>query len=112
MNIVYFSTPAITQRASPYRVVLLIVATQRVVMLGLNAAGKPTIISHLNMGSGVFVKPTIGFNVEELKVSFVVWDLACQTFTRVIWRQYLRDIAGLIYVVESGGMQRNEVTSG
>ncbi len=51
--------------------VLLIIATQRVVMLGLNAAGKSTIISHLNMGSSVFVKPTIGFNVEEVEEGFI-----------------------------------------
>ncbi len=84
MNIVYFSTPAITQRASPYRVVLFIIATQRVAMLGLNAAGKSTIISHLNIGSGVFVKPTIGFNVEQVKVSFVVWSLGCQAFATLL----------------------------
>lgn len=40
----------------------------RVLMLGLDAAGKTTILYKLKLGEVVSVIPTIGFNVETLKV--------------------------------------------
>ncbi|KAM7539466.1 hypothetical protein Aperf_G00000052067 [Anoplocephala perfoliata] len=84
---------------------------QRVVMLGLDAAGKSTILSSMNLGNNATVKPTIGFNVEEVhipgtRVSFVVWDLGGQESLRLIWRQYLQGIAGLVFVVDSADVSR------
>ena len=40
----------------------------RVLMLGLDAAGKTTVLYKLKLGEVVSVIPTIGFNVETLKV--------------------------------------------
>lgn len=84
---------------------------QRVVMLGLDAAGKSTILCSMNLGNNLAVKPTIGFNVEEVhipgtRVSFVVWDLGGQESLRLIWRQYLQGIAGLVFVVDSADASR------
>ena len=88
----------------------------RVVMLGLDAAGKSTILSSMNLGNNTTVKPTIGFNVEEVqvpgtRVSFVVWDLGGQESLRLIWRQYLQGIAGLVFVVDSADFSRIEEAS-
>ena len=47
-------------------------------MLGLDAAGKTTILYNLKLGEVVSSVPTIGFNVENLeykKVKFTVWDI-------------------------------------
>ncbi|PIO13216.1 hypothetical protein AB205_0094740, partial [Aquarana catesbeiana] len=50
----------------------------RILMLGLDGAGKTTILYRLKLNETVCTNPTIGFNVETLKpipnVSFTVWD--------------------------------------
>ena len=46
--------------------------------MGLDAAGKTTILYKLNLGEVVTTIPTIGFNVENVQyknVSFTVWDV-------------------------------------
>ena len=50
----------------------------RILMLGLDAAGKTTILYKLKLGEVVSSVPTIGFNVETVeykKVKFTVWDV-------------------------------------
>ena len=50
----------------------------RSLMLGLDAAGKTTILYKLKLGEVVTTIPTIGFNVEEIKIKkkkFVMWDV-------------------------------------
>ena len=50
----------------------------RVLMLGLDAAGKSTILYKLKLGEVVSSVPTIGFNVETLeykKTKFTVWEV-------------------------------------
>jgi len=50
----------------------------RILMLGLDAAGKTTILYKLKLGEVVSSVPTIGFNVETLeykKIKFTVWDV-------------------------------------
>ncbi|CAN1269153.1 ADP-ribosylation factor [Linum perenne] len=53
----------------------------RVVMLGLDAAGKTTILYKLHIGEVLSTVPTIGFNVEKVQyknVMFTVWDVGGQ----------------------------------
>ena len=48
----------------------------RILMLGLDAAGKTTIIYKLKLGQSVNTIPTVGFNVETVtykNVKFNVW---------------------------------------
>jgi GTPase SAR1 family protein len=50
----------------------------RILMLGLDAAGKTTILYTMKLGTVVTTIPTIGFNVETIKyknVNMVVWDI-------------------------------------
>ena len=50
----------------------------RILMLGLDAAGKTTILYKLKLGEVVSSVPTIGFNVEMLEfknIKFTVWDV-------------------------------------
>lgn len=54
---------------------------QRIVMLGLDNAGKTTILYKLKVGQVVQTTPTIGFNVETVSrknVTFSVWDVGGQ----------------------------------
>ncbi|KAL5569601.1 hypothetical protein UlMin_026176 [Ulmus minor] len=53
----------------------------RLLMVGLDAAGKTTILYKLKLGEIVTTIPTIGFNVETVEyknISFTVWDVGCQ----------------------------------
>jgi hypothetical protein len=63
----------------------------RVLILGLDNAGKTTILYKLQMGEVVTTVPTIGFNVETVQyknLRFQVWDLGGQTSIRPYWRCY------------------------
>lgn len=81
----------------------------RVVMLGLDAAGKTTILYKLHIGEVLSTVPTIGFNVEKVQyknVMFTVWDVGGQEKLRPLWRHYFNDTNGLIYVVDSLDRER------
>lgn len=76
----------------------------RVLVLGLDNAGKTSILYRLHLGSVVSTAPTVGFNLETLQyknVSFEVWDLGGQTGIRPYWRCYFSDTDAVIYVVDS-----------
>ena len=50
----------------------------RILMLGLDGAGKTTILYKLKLGEVVNSVPTIGFNVETVEyknIKFTVWDV-------------------------------------
>ncbi|KMZ64435.1 hypothetical protein ZOSMA_36G00410 [Zostera marina] len=71
----------------------------RILVLGLDNAGKTTILYRLQMGEVVSTIPTIGFNVETVhykNIKFQVWDLGMFTFC--YWNQ-LRSALLLIFVV-------------
>ncbi|KAJ1258645.1 hypothetical protein BS78_10G091200 [Paspalum vaginatum] len=81
----------------------------KVVMLGLDAAGKTTILHRLHVGAVLSTVPTIGFNVEKVEcknVAFTVWDVGGQDKLRPLWRQYLSKSDALIYVVDSTDRDR------
>ena len=66
----------------------------RLLMLGLDAAGKTTILYKLKLGEVVSSVPTIGFNVETLeykKIKFTVWDVGGQDKIRLLWRHYYQN---------------------
>jgi len=78
-------------------------------MVGLDAAGKTTILYKLKLGEIVTTIPTIGFNVETVEyknISFTVWDVGGQDKIRPLWRHYFQNTQGLIFVVDSAGRER------
>uniref|UniRef100_A0A7C8ZII1 ADP-ribosylation factor n=1 Tax=Opuntia streptacantha TaxID=393608 RepID=A0A7C8ZII1_OPUST len=81
----------------------------RILMVGLDAAGKTTILYKLKLGEVVTTIPTIGFNVETVEyknVSFTVWDVGGQDKIRPLWRHYFQNTQGLIFVVDSNDRDR------
>merc|ERR1719408_805659 len=81
------------------------------VMVGLDAAGKTTILYKLKLGEVVTTIPTIGFNVETVEyknISFTVWDVGGQDKIRPLWRHYYTGTQGLIFVVDSNDRDRVE----
>ncbi|KAL8584880.1 Arf GTPase arl1 [Nucella lapillus] len=83
---------------------------RRILILGLDGAGKTTILYRLQVGEVVTTIPTIGFNVETVdygNLRFQVWDLGGQTSIRPYWRCYYSNTDAIIYVVDS--MDRDRV---
>ncbi|PWZ08902.1 ADP-ribosylation factor 2 [Zea mays] len=93
----------------------------RILMVGLDAAGKTTILYKLKLGEIVTTIPTIGFNVETVEyknISFTVWDVGGQDkkdcskhmiinlTIRPLWRHYFQNTQGLIFVVDSNDRDR------
>eukprot|EP01012_Entosiphon_sulcatum_P041303 TRINITY_DN5513_c0_g2_i2.p1 TRINITY_DN5513_c0_g2~~TRINITY_DN5513_c0_g2_i2.p1 ORF type:complete len:180 (-),score=45.99 TRINITY_DN5513_c0_g2_i2:427-966(-) len=81
----------------------------RILILGLDNAGKTTILYKLQVGEVVTAIPTIGFNVETIKynnLKFQVWDLGGQTSIRPYWRCYYSNTDAIIYVVDSTDRER------
>lgn len=81
----------------------------RMVILGLDGAGKTTIFYRLLMNTTIIPVPTTGFNVEDLRakgVKFNVWDLGGHERVRKIWHHYLPNTDALVYVVDSCDRER------
>ncbi|CUM57786.1 unnamed protein product [Debaryomyces tyrocola] len=81
----------------------------RILMVGLDAAGKTTILYKLKLGEIVTTIPTIGFNVETVEyknISFTVWDVGGQDKIRPLWRYYFQNTQGIIFVVDSNDRDR------
>jgi len=81
----------------------------RVLMVGLDAAGKTTILYKMKLGEVVQTTPTIGFNVETVEyrnLKFAVWDVGGQDKIRKLWRYYYENVRGIIFVVDSNDRNR------
>ncbi|WPH02574.1 ARF/SAR protein superfamily [Acrodontium crateriforme] len=83
----------------------------RLLMLGLDAAGKTTILYKLKLDTDVTTIPTVGFNVETVtykNTKFNVWDVGGQDKIRPLWRHYYSGTQGLIFVIDSNDRDRIE----
>ncbi|KAK9446414.1 ADP-ribosylation factor family-domain-containing protein [Limtongia smithiae] len=81
----------------------------RLLTLGLDNAGKTTILFRLKLGQSVTTVPTVGFNVESVtykNIKFNVWDVGGQEKIRALWRHYYTGTQGLIFVVDSADRKR------
>ena len=76
----------------------------KIIILGMQNAGKTTILYRLSLGQIVKTTPTIGSNVEELtynNVKFQAWDLGGQESTRSVWDVYYMNTDAVVYVIDS-----------
>jgi len=84
---------------------------QRIVMLGLDAAGKTTILYKLHLGDVIASIPTIGFNVETIEyknLKLTMWDVGGQHRIRPLWRHYFQNTDAMIFVVDASDRERVE----
>lgn len=82
---------------------------RRILMLGLDAAGKTTVLYKLQLGDAIHTIPTVGFNVEEVNyknLNMTIWDVGGQTKLRPLWRHYFTNSDALIFVVDSNDRDR------
>eukprot|EP00619_Florenciella_sp_RCC1007_P008794 CAMPEP_0205923010 /NCGR_PEP_ID=MMETSP1325-20131115/15428_1 /ASSEMBLY_ACC=CAM_ASM_000708 /TAXON_ID=236786 /ORGANISM="Florenciella sp., Strain RCC1007" /LENGTH=186 /DNA_ID=CAMNT_0053291137 /DNA_START=18 /DNA_END=578 /DNA_ORIENTATION=+ len=81
----------------------------RILLLGLDAAGKTTILYKLKLGENLQTIPTIGFNVETVaykNLNFTMWDVGGQAKIRALWKHYFTGTDALIFVVDSNDRER------
>jgi ADP-ribosylation factor protein 1 len=60
-------------------------------LLGLDAAGKTTILYKMKLGEVGTVVPTIGYNVEALRyknLNFTIWDVSGGGRSPKLWKYY------------------------
>lgn len=81
----------------------------RVLMVGLDNAGKTSVLNKLKLGEVKVTIPTVGFSVETVtynKAHFTIWDVGGQGKMRLLWRHYYTGTEGLIFVVDSADRER------
>jgi small GTP-binding protein len=83
----------------------------RILMVGLDAVGKTTIMYKLKMNETVKTIPTVGFNVESMNyktLSMTMWDIGGQDKIRALWKYYYSGTDAVIFVVDSSDTDRLE----
>ena len=81
----------------------------RILMLGLDNAGKTTILKKFNGEDISSISPTLGFNIKTLEhkgYNLNIWDVGGQKSLRSYWRNYFETTDGLIWVVDSADARR------
>lgn len=89
-----------------------------IVVIGLDSAGKTSLLYRLKLQEFVETIPTKGFNMERIKMSmgnsktnataFQVWDVGGQEKLRPLWKSYTRRTDGLVFVVDAAEHERME----
>ena len=82
-------------------------SNKKVLFLGLDNAGKSTLLFQLKDKSFRDTVPTVGLNVEQIQyrgLSLTLWDVSGQA-TR-LWKHYFDKINAIIFVVDSSDPER------
>jgi len=84
----------------------------RLLILGLDNAGKTTILRKFSGEPTDQIEPTLGFNIKTLEhrgYTLNFWDVGGQKTIRAYWRNYFEQTDGLIWVVDSADQTRLEL---
>eukprot|EP00522_Entomoneis_paludosa_P003233 CAMPEP_0172469872 /NCGR_PEP_ID=MMETSP1065-20121228/64847_1 /TAXON_ID=265537 /ORGANISM="Amphiprora paludosa, Strain CCMP125" /LENGTH=194 /DNA_ID=CAMNT_0013227649 /DNA_START=47 /DNA_END=631 /DNA_ORIENTATION=+ len=77
----------------------------RILILGLDNAGKTTVLKTFCGEPIDTIEPTLGFNIQTLQHAqgyhLNLWDVGGQSSIRAYWRNYFEATDGLIWVVDS-----------
>jgi len=81
----------------------------RILMVGLDNAGKTTIVMRINGEDTSNISPTLGFNIKTIEYKSYrlnIWDVGGQKTIRSYWRNYFEQTDGLVWVVDSSDLRR------
>jgi ADP-ribosylation factor-like protein 2 len=84
----------------------------RILILGLDNAGKTTVVKKLCGEPINTIEPTLGFQIQTLtykNYQLNLWDVGGQKSIRAYWRNYFEQTDGLIWVVDSVDVYRLEL---
>ena len=82
-----------------------------IVFVGLDNAGKTTLLYRLKTDTVRQIDPTEKPHSEELvlgKIRFTVRDLGGHVAVRKTWRNYVTDVDGIVYMVDAADPKRFE----
>ncbi|XP_039293367.1 ADP-ribosylation factor-like protein 3 [Nilaparvata lugens] len=85
----------------------------RILLLGLDNAGKTTLLKKLASEDVTHITPTQGFNIKSVQsegFKLNVWDIGGQRKIRPYWRNYFDNTDVLIYVIDSADRKRLDET--
>lgn len=84
----------------------------KILMLGLDDAGKTTILKQLKLSDHIRIESIIGFNPEIFEYKgfkLIAWDYMGNDRIRDFWRRcYFPGTNGIIYVIDSSALSRLE----
>eukprot|EP01038_Epipyxis_sp_PR26KG_P014260 gene14260-19134_t len=83
----------------------------RILILGLDNAGKTTIMKRVLGEDHHEICPTVGFNIKTLSYNgynLNLWDVGGQKSIRPYWRNYFEQTDGIIWVIDSVDRWRME----
>ena len=83
--------------------------TAQILILGLDASGKTTIIHRIKTGNNIITVPTIGFNTEQFiygNLTFSAFDLGGQDQIRKLWHHYFAGTDAIVFIVDSADKKR------
>eukprot|EP00758_Cryptobia_borreli_P003310 Tbor_TRINITY_DN3678_c0_g1::TRINITY_DN3678_c0_g1_i1::g.229::m.229/K07944/ARL3; ADP-ribosylation factor-like protein 3 len=83
----------------------------RILILGLDNAGKTCVLKKLSDEDISHTMPTQGFNIKSITQSgfkLNVWDIGGQRAIRPYWRHYFGETDALVYVIDSADSKRLE----
>ncbi|XP_076601781.1 ADP-ribosylation factor-like protein 14 [Chaetodon auriga] len=87
----------------------------QVLLLGLDNAGKSTLLYKMKHNACVGTVPTVGFNVEMMEarknrrnIVLTMWDVGGQRKMREHWKGFHQDAATVVFVVDSSDTGRME----
>ncbi|CAE7209923.1 arl3 [Symbiodinium microadriaticum] len=86
----------------------------RILVLGLDNAGKTTILKKLSEEDISHIMPTQGFNIKSIMqdgFKLNVWDIGGQKAIRPYWSNYFENTDALVYVIDSSDRRRLEESS-
>lgn len=81
----------------------------RILVLGLDNAGKTTVIRTLNGEDVDSVAPTLGFKITSFSFdpfTLNIWDVGGQRSLRTYWKNYFESTDGLVWVVDSADTEK------
>ncbi|MFW9922792.1 MAG: ADP-ribosylation factor family protein [Candidatus Thorarchaeota archaeon] len=83
---------------------------QHVAIIGLDAAGKTTIMKRILRSEYTLSKPTFGVNIEVYKyrtLEFVVWDLGGHApIRKTLWKKFVTKATTIVFVVDAADKKR------
>ena len=85
-------------------------AKQHVAIIGLDAAGKTTIMKRILRSEYTLSKPTFGVNIEVYRyrtLEFVVWDLGGHApIRKTLWKKFVTKAQIIVFVVDAADQKR------
>ncbi|KAI6033843.1 hypothetical protein PISMIDRAFT_531801 [Pisolithus microcarpus 441] len=81
----------------------------RILFLGLDNAGKTTILKRINGEDISSISPTLGFNIKTFvhrSYTLNIWDVGGQRTLRPYWRNYFEQTDAIVWVVDSSDRVR------